>query len=39
MYLMGTWDLPNYTTNEDVPQEFKDSIEYLNFPTVDGKGI
>lgn len=38
MYLMGTWELPNFTTNEDVPQEFKDSIEYLNFPTVDGKG-
>lgn len=38
MYLMGTWELPNYTTNEDVPQEFKDSIDYLNFPTVDGKG-
>ncbi|WP_342506015.1 extracellular solute-binding protein [Sporosarcina sp. FSL K6-2383] len=38
MYLMGTWELPNFTTNEDVPQEFKDSIGYLNFPTVDGKG-
>jgi len=38
MYLMGTWDLPNYTTNEDVPQEFRDSIGYLNFPTVSEKG-
>lgn len=38
MYLMGTWDLPNFTTNEDIPQNFKDSIGYLNFPTVDGKG-
>jgi raffinose/stachyose/melibiose transport system substrate-binding protein len=38
MYLMGTWELPNYTTNEDVPQDFKDSIDYLNYPTVNGKG-
>ena len=38
MYLIATWDLPNYTTNEDVPQEFRDSVEYLKFPTVDGKG-
>jgi raffinose/stachyose/melibiose transport system substrate-binding protein len=38
MYLIATWDLPNYTTNEDVPQEFRDSVGYFNFPTVDGKG-
>lgn len=38
MYLIATWDLPNYTTNEDVPKEFRDSVEYLKFPTVDGKG-
>jgi len=38
MYLMGTWDLPNYTTNEEVPQEFRDSIGYLNFPIVGGRG-
>src|SRR5690606_41544926 len=38
MYLIATWDLPNFTTNESVPQEFRDSIGYLNFPTVDGKG-
>lgn len=38
MYLIGTWDLPNYTTNEDVPQEFRDSIGYFSFPAVDGKG-
>lgn len=38
MYLMGSWDLPNYTTNEDVPQEFRDSIGYFSFPTVDGNG-
>ncbi|WP_099159555.1 extracellular solute-binding protein [Virgibacillus ndiopensis] len=38
MYLIATWDLPNYTTNEDVPQEFRDSVGYFNFPTVEGKG-
>ncbi|ETP70627.1 ABC transporter substrate-binding protein [Planococcus glaciei] len=38
MYLIATWDLPNYTTNEDVPQEFRDSVQYLKFPTVEGNG-
>lgn len=38
MYLIATWDLPNFTTNEDVPQEFRDSVQYLKFPTVDGSG-
>lgn len=38
MYLMGTWELPNFTTNEEVSQEFKDSIEFMNFPTVNGQG-
>ncbi|MFS0560408.1 extracellular solute-binding protein [Terribacillus sp. 179-K 1B1 HS] len=38
MYLIATWDLPNYTTNEDVPQEFRDSVGYFPFPTVDGSG-
>ncbi|MFT4413947.1 extracellular solute-binding protein [Fredinandcohnia humi] len=38
MYLIGSWDLPNYTTNEDVPKEFRDSIGFFNFPTVDGSG-
>jgi raffinose/stachyose/melibiose transport system substrate-binding protein len=38
MYLMGTWELPNYTTNPDVPQEFKDKIGFFKFPTMeDGK--
>jgi len=36
MYLMATWDLPEWTTNEDNPQEFRDSIGYFKFPTVDG---
>ena len=38
MYLIATWDLPNYTTNEDVPQEFRDSVGYFKFPTVNGQG-
>ncbi|MFD1030110.1 extracellular solute-binding protein [Metaplanococcus flavidus] len=38
MYLIATWDLPNYTTNETVPQEFRDSVDYMNFPTVEGEG-
>ncbi len=36
MYLIGSWDLPNYTTNEEVPQEFRDSIDFFKFPEVDG---
>lgn len=36
MYLMGSWELPNYTTNEDVPQEFRDSIGFFKFPAVNG---
>ncbi|MBU7591712.1 extracellular solute-binding protein [Metabacillus halosaccharovorans] len=36
MYLMGSWELPNFTTNEDVPQEFRDSIGFFKFPTVEG---
>ncbi|WP_368659021.1 extracellular solute-binding protein [Metabacillus halosaccharovorans] len=36
MYLMGSWELPNYTTNEDVPQEFRDSVGFFKFPTVEG---
>src|SRR5699024_2103634 len=38
MYLIATWDLPNFTTNEDVPQEFRDKVGYFKFPTVNGKG-
>lgn len=39
MYLMGTWELPNFTTNPDIPQEFKDKVGFFKFPTVeDGKG-
>lgn len=36
MYLMATWELPNYTTSPDVAQEFKDKVGYFKFPTYDG---
>lgn len=36
MYLMGTWELPNFTTNPDIPQEFKDKVGFFKFPTVEG---
>ncbi|MBB6690897.1 extracellular solute-binding protein [Cohnella xylanilytica] len=36
MYMMGTWELPNFTTNQDIPQEFRDSVGFFKFPTVDG---
>jgi raffinose/stachyose/melibiose transport system substrate-binding protein len=39
MYLMGTWELPNFTTNEDIPKDFRDNVGYFKFPTVEnGKG-
>ncbi|WP_238162408.1 extracellular solute-binding protein [Cohnella sp. AR92] len=36
MYLMGTWELPNYTTNRSVAQELRDNIGFFKFPTVRG---
>lgn len=36
MYAMGTWEVPNYTTNPDVSQEFKDKIGFFKFPTISG---
>ncbi|MCM3671128.1 extracellular solute-binding protein [Mesobacillus maritimus] len=36
MYLMATWELPNYTTAPDVAQEFKDKVGYFKFPTYEG---
>lgn len=36
MYMMGTWELPNFTTNPDVDQAFKDSIGFFKFPAVSG---
>ncbi|MDL0436457.1 extracellular solute-binding protein [Niallia sp. SS-2023] len=36
MYLMATWELPNYTTSPDVTDEFKEKVGYFKFPTYDG---
>ncbi|WP_028612108.1 extracellular solute-binding protein [Paenibacillus harenae] len=36
MYMMGTWELPNFTTNPDIPQEFKDKVGFFKFPSVEG---
>ncbi|MCR8659564.1 extracellular solute-binding protein [Paenibacillus endoradicis] len=36
MYLMGTWELPNFTTNEDYSQEFRDKVGFFKFPVVEG---
>lgn len=36
MYVMGTWEVPNYTTRPDIPQEFKDKIGFFKFPTIEG---
>ncbi|TCZ73811.1 extracellular solute-binding protein [Paenibacillus albiflavus] len=36
MYMMGTWELPNYTTNQDIPQQLRDNIGFFKFPTVSG---
>lgn len=36
MYAMGTWEVPNYTTNEKVPQAFRDKVGFFKFPTVNG---
>lgn len=36
MYMMGTWELPNFTTNEEIPQEFRDSVGFFKFPTIEG---
>ncbi|MDQ6419432.1 extracellular solute-binding protein [Paenibacillus sp. LHD-117] len=36
MFLMGTWELPNFTTNEEIPKEFRDSVGFFKFPTAEG---
>jgi ABC-type sugar transport system, periplasmic component len=36
MYLIGTWELPNYTTNQDIQQSLRDNIGFFKFPTVEG---
>ncbi|WP_379156680.1 extracellular solute-binding protein [Paenibacillus sp. sgz5001063] len=36
MYLTGTWELPNFTTNPNIPQVFKDNVGFFKFPAVQG---
>ncbi|WP_230986784.1 extracellular solute-binding protein [Cohnella fermenti] len=36
MYLMGTWELPNYTTNQKVAQQLRNNIGFFKFPTIAG---
>lgn len=36
MYLMGTWELPNFTANDEIPQAFKDKVGFFKFPVVSG---
>ncbi|MCC3374429.1 extracellular solute-binding protein [Cohnella sp. REN36] len=36
MYLVGTWELPNFTTNRDIPQDFRDNVGFFKFPTIEG---
>lgn len=36
MFAIGTWEVPNYTTNPLVPESFKDKIGFFPFPLVEG---
>lgn len=36
MWLIGSWELPQFTTDETVTQEFRDSIGFFRFPVVEG---
>ena len=36
MFAIGTWEVPNYTTNPNVPESFKDKIGFFPFPLVEG---
>lgn len=36
MYAMGTWEVPNFTTNPNVPKAFKDNVGFFKFPTAAG---
>jgi len=36
MYAIGTWEVPNYTTNPAVEESFKDKIGFFPFPLVEG---
>lgn len=36
MWLIGSWELPQFTTDETVSKEFRDSIGFFRFPVVAG---
>jgi raffinose/stachyose/melibiose transport system substrate-binding protein len=36
MYLMGTWELPNYTTSPSIPESLRDNVGFFKFPAVGG---
>ena len=36
MFAIGTWEVPNYTTNPNVAESFKDKIGFFPFPLVEG---
>ncbi|WP_059046764.1 extracellular solute-binding protein [Paenibacillus rubinfantis] len=39
MFLAGTWEVPNFTSNPDVPENFKKNVGFFKFPTfAGGKG-
>lgn len=36
MYLMGSWVVPDFTTNKDIPAEFRENVGFFKFPSVTG---
>jgi len=36
MYLMGSWMVPDFTTNMDIPQEYRDNVGFFKFPVATG---
>jgi ABC-type sugar transport system, periplasmic component len=36
MFAIGTWELPNYTTNPNVAESFKHKVDFFPFPLVEG---
>jgi len=36
MYLMGSWMVPDFTTNTDIPLEFRNHVGFFKFPSVTG---
>lgn len=36
MFLTGAWELPNFTTNENIPQQFRENVGFFKFPPIAG---